>query len=194
MRPGTDTLQLTAAEMSAIAASFSDKSEPKAVIANGVKVNGQKYMTIESTDDSLKAKKVRATHANPHIKHWEAKCKANTTHPRARKASSPTKPRKPSSSPTTRTRSKQPTPTPRSSSWANTSRRSATKRPTVLSFVYLRDICINLSTRQRGRHGMVWYSVVWGGRNSLVWIHRSDDGMTIAFLGDLRIGNDIHNT
>jgi profilin len=45
--------------MSAIAASFNDKSETKAVIANGVKVNGDKYMTIESTDDSLKAKKVR---------------------------------------------------------------------------------------------------------------------------------------
>jgi profilin len=47
--------------MSAIAASFNDKSETKAVIANGVKVNGDKYMTIESTDDSLKAKKVRRT-------------------------------------------------------------------------------------------------------------------------------------
>lgn len=54
-----DKCQLTAAEMSAIAASFNDKSETKAVIANGVKVNGDKYMTIESTDDSLKAKKVR---------------------------------------------------------------------------------------------------------------------------------------
>lgn len=48
---------LTAAEMGAIAASFSDKSETKGVVANGVKVNGTKYMTIESTDDSLKAKK-----------------------------------------------------------------------------------------------------------------------------------------
>jgi hypothetical protein len=55
----TDCLQLTAAEMSAIAASFNDKSETKAVIANGVKVNGEKYMTIESSEDSLKAKKVR---------------------------------------------------------------------------------------------------------------------------------------
>lgn len=45
--------------MSAIAASFNDKSETKAVIANGVKVNGEKYMTIESTDEALKAKKVR---------------------------------------------------------------------------------------------------------------------------------------
>jgi hypothetical protein len=61
-RDGTDStnwLQLTAAEMSAIAASFNDKSETKAVIANGVKVNGEKYMTIESSEDSLKAKKVR---------------------------------------------------------------------------------------------------------------------------------------
>ena len=50
--------KVTAAEMSAIAASFADTSEPKAIIANGVKINGEKYMTIESTDDSLKAKKV----------------------------------------------------------------------------------------------------------------------------------------
>ncbi|KAL5118074.1 profilin, required for normal timing of actin polymerization in response to thermal stress [Pleosporales sp. CAS-2024a] len=48
---------LTAAEISAIASSFNDKSDPKAVITNGVKVNGEKYMTIESSDDSLKAKK-----------------------------------------------------------------------------------------------------------------------------------------
>ncbi|KAH7401110.1 profilin [Phaeosphaeria sp. MPI-PUGE-AT-0046c] len=48
---------LSAAEMSAIAASFNDKSETKAVIANGIKVNGEKYMTIESTDEALKAKK-----------------------------------------------------------------------------------------------------------------------------------------
>jgi hypothetical protein len=46
--------------MSAIAASFTDKSEPKSVISNGVKVNGEKYMTIEASDDSLKAKKVRS--------------------------------------------------------------------------------------------------------------------------------------
>lgn len=45
--------------MGAIAASFTDKSEPKSVIANGVKINGEKYMTIEASDDSLKAKKVR---------------------------------------------------------------------------------------------------------------------------------------
>ena len=46
--------------MAAIAASFTDKSETKAVIANGIKIKGEKYMTIEASDDSLKAKKVRA--------------------------------------------------------------------------------------------------------------------------------------
>jgi profilin len=51
--------------MGAIAASFNDKSAPKAILSNGVKVNGQKYMTIESTDDSLKAKKVRHP---PHVR------------------------------------------------------------------------------------------------------------------------------
>ena len=50
--------------MSAIAASFTDKSEPKSVIANGVKINGEKYMTIEASDDSLKAKKVRLKHSS----------------------------------------------------------------------------------------------------------------------------------
>ena len=44
--------------MAAIAGSFSDKSEIKSVIANGVKIGGEKYMTIEATEDSLKAKKV----------------------------------------------------------------------------------------------------------------------------------------
>lgn len=52
--------------MGAIAASFTDKSEPKSVIANGVKINGEKYMTIEASDDSLKAKKVRH---RPHDTH-----------------------------------------------------------------------------------------------------------------------------
>ena len=45
--------------MSAIAASFTDKSDPKAVISSGIKIKGEKYMTIEASDDSLKAKKVR---------------------------------------------------------------------------------------------------------------------------------------
>jgi hypothetical protein len=53
--------------MGAIAASFNDKSEPKAVIANGVKINGEKYMTIEASDDSLKAKKVRHRPDDPYI-------------------------------------------------------------------------------------------------------------------------------
>lgn len=55
--------------MGAIAASFTDKSEPKSVIANGIKINGEKYMTIEASDDSLKAKKVcftAAPHNPPH--------------------------------------------------------------------------------------------------------------------------------
>ncbi|KAF1953509.1 Profilin/allergen [Byssothecium circinans] len=45
------------AERKAIAASFADKSDPKSVIANGVKISGDKYMTIEASDDALKAKK-----------------------------------------------------------------------------------------------------------------------------------------
>ncbi|KAJ4349868.1 profilin, required for normal timing of actin polymerization in response to thermal stress [Didymosphaeria variabile] len=45
------------AERKAIADSFSDKSDPKGVIANGIKISGDKYMTIEASDDSLKAKK-----------------------------------------------------------------------------------------------------------------------------------------
>ncbi|KAF2133588.1 Profilin/allergen [Dothidotthia symphoricarpi CBS 119687] len=48
---------LTAAEMGAIASSFGDKSEPKSVLSNGVKANGDKFMTIEATDDTLIAKK-----------------------------------------------------------------------------------------------------------------------------------------
>ena len=51
-------MQLTGEERAAIAKSFSDKSEPKKVISEGVKVNGVKYMTIEASDDALKAKKV----------------------------------------------------------------------------------------------------------------------------------------
>jgi profilin len=69
-------LQLTAAEMGAIAASFNDKSETKAVIANGVKVNGEKYMTIESSEDSLKAKKVplpTSAHSTQPLTHPQGK-------------------------------------------------------------------------------------------------------------------------
>jgi hypothetical protein len=55
---GADDPQLSAEERAAIAKSFNDKSEPKKVISEGVKVNGVKYMTIEASDDSLKAKKV----------------------------------------------------------------------------------------------------------------------------------------
>jgi profilin len=45
--------------MKAIVSSFSDRSETKAIIANGLKVNDVKYMTIEASEDSVKAKKVR---------------------------------------------------------------------------------------------------------------------------------------
>jgi hypothetical protein len=95
--------------MSAIAQSFNDKSETKAVIANGVKVNGVKYMTIEASDDSLKAKKVRFSHP-------AAKRNTPLINNRARKALSLSRLPKPSSSLTTPTPSRHPTPTTRSSS------------------------------------------------------------------------------
>jgi profilin len=50
--------QLKDPEMKAIVSSFSDRSETKAIIANGLKVNDVKYMTIEASEDSVKAKKV----------------------------------------------------------------------------------------------------------------------------------------
>ena len=45
------------AERKAIAASFSDKKDVKDVVSHGIKVSGEKYMTIEAGDDELKAKK-----------------------------------------------------------------------------------------------------------------------------------------
>jgi profilin len=53
------SVQLKDQEMKAIVSSFSDRSETKAIIANGLKVNDVKYMTIEASEDSVKAKKVR---------------------------------------------------------------------------------------------------------------------------------------
>lgn len=50
--------QIPPAELKVIIDSFSDKSDPKKVIIEGVKVNGEKYMTIDSDDDTLKTKKV----------------------------------------------------------------------------------------------------------------------------------------
>jgi hypothetical protein len=50
--------QIPPAELKVIIDSFNDKSDPKKVITEGVKVNGEKYMTISSDDDSLKTKKV----------------------------------------------------------------------------------------------------------------------------------------
>jgi hypothetical protein len=51
--------QIPSNELKVIIDSFEDKSEPKKVISEGVKVNGEKYMTIDSDNDSLKTKKVR---------------------------------------------------------------------------------------------------------------------------------------
>ncbi|KAF2244092.1 Profilin/allergen [Trematosphaeria pertusa] len=48
---------VTDAERQAIASSFTDASDPKQVISNGIKIGGEKYMTIEAGDDELKAKK-----------------------------------------------------------------------------------------------------------------------------------------
>jgi len=48
---------IPASELQVIIDSFTDKSPTKKVIEEGVKINGEKYMTIESTEDSLKAKK-----------------------------------------------------------------------------------------------------------------------------------------
>ncbi|KAF2473059.1 Profilin/allergen [Lindgomyces ingoldianus] len=53
----TPGFTISDAERKAIADSFSDKSDPKQIIVNGFHVNGEKYMTIDSTDESLKGKK-----------------------------------------------------------------------------------------------------------------------------------------
>lgn len=60
MQSDADDSQLSDEERAVIAKSFNDKSEPKKVISEGIKVNGVKYMTIESSEDALKAKKVRS--------------------------------------------------------------------------------------------------------------------------------------
>jgi profilin len=51
--------QIPANELKVIIDSFEDKSDPKKVLSEGVKVNGEKYMCIDSDSDSLKTKKVR---------------------------------------------------------------------------------------------------------------------------------------
>ncbi|KAF1837053.1 Profilin/allergen [Decorospora gaudefroyi] len=48
---------LSAAEMKAIVSSFDDKKDTKDIISNGLHADGVKYMTIEASDDSVKAKK-----------------------------------------------------------------------------------------------------------------------------------------
>jgi hypothetical protein len=42
-----------------IVESFSDTAETKFVVSNGIHINGEKYITLDSDKDSLKAKKVR---------------------------------------------------------------------------------------------------------------------------------------
>jgi profilin len=44
-------------ERQTIVDSFKDRSSIKKVVAEGVHINGEKYVTLDSTDDSLKAKK-----------------------------------------------------------------------------------------------------------------------------------------
>ena len=51
-------VQIPTNERQTIADSFADKSSIKQVVAQGVHINGEKYVTLDSTDDSLKAKKV----------------------------------------------------------------------------------------------------------------------------------------
>jgi profilin len=58
VQAGADGSQLSDEERAAIAKSFNDKSEPKKVISEGIKINGVKYMTIEASEDGFKAKKV----------------------------------------------------------------------------------------------------------------------------------------
>ncbi len=51
-------VQIPADERQTIVDSFKDRSNIKKVVAEGVHINGEKYVTLDSTDDSLKAKKV----------------------------------------------------------------------------------------------------------------------------------------
>jgi len=44
-------------EMKVIADSFNDKGDPKTVVKNGVHINGEKFITLDSDAESLKAKK-----------------------------------------------------------------------------------------------------------------------------------------
>ncbi|KAF2747310.1 Profilin/allergen [Sporormia fimetaria CBS 119925] len=53
----TEGFSIPPAELKVILDSFDDKSDPKKVIVEGLKVNGEKYMTISADEDSLKAKK-----------------------------------------------------------------------------------------------------------------------------------------
>lgn len=103
--------------MKAIADSFNDKSEPKNVLSSGVKVNGEKYMTIESTDTDLKAKKVSLHNTGSHHS-----SELNMSR-RAKKVFLPSRQIKPSSSPITPIPSRPPMPIPHSVSLEIISRR-----------------------------------------------------------------------
>lgn len=107
--------QVSESERKAIAASFSDKSDPKQVISNGIKISGVKYMTIEASDDSLKAKKVRpSAHADrPMLGHRKL------IRSRAKRVSSPTRRHKRCSSATTAKRPRPPSHSVTSRRWAS---------------------------------------------------------------------------
>jgi len=53
----TPGFSIPANERQVIVDSFKDSGSVKQVVAQGVHINGEKYVTLESTDSSLKAKK-----------------------------------------------------------------------------------------------------------------------------------------
>ncbi|OCL05776.1 Profilin/allergen [Glonium stellatum] len=53
----TPGFSIPANERQIIVESFTDKGTVKHVVEKGVHINGEKYVTLDSTDDSLKAKK-----------------------------------------------------------------------------------------------------------------------------------------
>ncbi|KAF2813870.1 Profilin/allergen [Mytilinidion resinicola] len=53
----TTGFSIPEAERKVIVDSFTDSAETKAVVANGIHINGEKYITLDSDDTSLKAKK-----------------------------------------------------------------------------------------------------------------------------------------
>ncbi|OCK86328.1 Profilin/allergen [Lepidopterella palustris CBS 459.81] len=53
----TPGFSIPAEERAVIVHSFTDNGAVKAVVEKGIHINGEKYITLDSTDDSLKAKK-----------------------------------------------------------------------------------------------------------------------------------------